>query len=120
MPKRFTYNRPITIQKYTGGTDAAYNQEDRTADGSWSDYFTGFCREIPRGTSEFFRTARLDARIERVLKIRWNDKVLAAKPQDYRVKFEGKTLYLTGIEDESADDRELSLSCTQWVEASNV
>lgn len=119
MPS-YQYNRPITIEKYTGGTDASFNQEDRTKDDNWSDEWSGFCREVARGSSEFFRTARLDARIERVFKVRWNPSVKDLDPLDYRVQFEGKTFYLTGSpEDESSEDRELSLSCTHWVEAVN-
>ena len=114
------YNRPITIEKYSGGTDAAYNQEDRTRDDNWDAYWSGFCREVSRGTNEFFRTARLDSRIDRVFKVRWNPQINDITSQDYRVQFEGKTHYLTGApEDEQADDRELSIACTHWQEVAH-
>jgi len=119
--RNYQYNRPIVIEKYTGGTDAAYNQEDRTRDDNWSEYWSGFCREVSRGSSEFFRTARLDARIERVFKVRWNPDVNDINGLDYRVQFENKTQYLTGPAlDEDAADRELTLTCTEWVEATNA
>ena len=119
MPN-YQYNRPITIEKYDGGTETEYNQQDRTKDGNWCAFWSGSCREVSRGTSEFFRTARLDARIERVFKVRWNPTVRDIDSQDYRVKFEGKTHYLTSPpEDEQASDRELSLACAYWLEAAH-
>lgn len=119
--RNFQYPRPIVIEKYTGGTDSDYNQEDRTKDDNWTAHWNGFCREVARGSSEFFRTARLDARIERVFKVRWNPDVLKIDSLDYRVRFETKTWYLTGSpEDEQSDDRELTLACTHWVEVANA
>lgn len=116
-----SYNRPIVIEKYTGGKDADYNQEDRTADGNWSEYWRGFCREVPGNSSEFFRTARLDARIDRVFKTRWNPEINGIDSQDYRVRFEGGVHYLTGPPlDEDAGDKELSLACTQWLETAHA
>ncbi len=118
MRNSYQYNRPIIIEKYTGGIDAEYNQENRVDDDNWSSTWTGFCREVARGSSEFFRTARLDSRIERVFKIRWNPSAEGISSVDYRVRFEGKKFYLTGVpEDDASTDRELSITCAHWVEA---
>lgn len=115
MPK---YDRPITIERYEGGTEVSYNQEDRTKDGNWCEMWSGFCREVARGSSEFFRTARLDSRIERVFRTRWNPEINDIDPREHRVRFEDKVFYMTGTpEDEESKDREISISCTHWVEA---
>lgn len=127
MPDReFFYDRPLTIEKIVDApTEDGLNEVDLDDPTQWETYWptdpsqpVGFCRQITSGSREFIRAARQDATISSVLVVRWSPETDAIEPQTMRINFgNGRTLQIAGVENIDNQNREVRLTCTEFITA---